>query len=83
MPEDDKPALSFEKGLEELERVVQELEDGDLPLEEALQRFEKGVKLSEACRKQLEAAETRVEILLKKNNKLRPEPFEPEEEADD
>jgi exodeoxyribonuclease VII small subunit len=79
MSEDDKPALSFEKGLEELERVVQELEDGDLPLEEALKRFEKGVELSEACRKQLEAAETKVEILLKKNNKLRPEPFEPEE----
>lgn len=83
MPEDEKPALSFEQGLKELEKVVQELEDGDLPLEEALQRFEKGVELSETCRKQLEAAETKVEILLKKNNKLRPEPFKTEEEADD
>lgn len=80
MPEDDKPALSFEKGLEELEKVVRELEDGELTLEEALERFEKGVELSESCRKQLEAAESKVEILLKKNNKLRPEPFHPEDD---
>jgi exodeoxyribonuclease VII small subunit len=79
MSDEEKPALSFEKGLDELEKVVQELEDGDLPLEEALKRFEKGVELSEACRKQLEAAETRVEILLKKNNKVQAEPFQPED----
>jgi len=82
MSEDDKPALSFEKGLEELEKVVHELEDGELTLEEALGRFEKGVELSESCREQLEAAETKVEILLKRNNKLRPEPFRPEDAED-
>ena len=79
MPKEEKPELSFEKGLEELEQVVRQLEDGDLPLDEALKRFEKGVELSETCRKQLEAAETKVEILLKKNNKVQPEPFDPEE----
>lgn len=79
MPKEEKPVLSFEQNLEELEKVVQELEDGELPLEEALQRFEKGVELSETCRKQLEAAESKVEILLKKNNKVQPEPFDPEE----
>jgi len=78
MPEEEKPEQSFEQGLEELEKVVQQLEDGDLPLEESLKLFEKGVELSESCRKQLEAAETRVEILLKKNNKVQPEPFDPD-----
>jgi exodeoxyribonuclease VII small subunit len=76
---DPKQEVSFEQGLAELEQVVQQLEDGDLPLDEALRRFEKGVALSESCRKQLEAAETRVEILLKKNNTVKPEPFEAEE----
>jgi exodeoxyribonuclease VII small subunit len=77
---EDKPLASFETGLDELERVVKELEGGDLPLERALALFEKGIGLSEACRKQLQEAETRVEILLKKNDKLQPEPFPPEKE---
>ena len=45
-----------------------------------LQLFEKGIGLSDTCRKQLQEAETRVEILLKKNDKLQPEPFPPEKE---
>jgi len=61
--------------LEELEKVVRELESGDLPLEKALELFERGVQLSEACRKQLEEAETRVEVLLKREGKIQPEPF--------
>jgi exodeoxyribonuclease VII small subunit len=74
-PENEQASLSFERGLEELEAVVKALESGDLPLERALELFEKGVALSERCRKQLEEAETRVEILLKKNDKVQPEPF--------
>jgi len=58
--------------------VVKELEGGDLPLERALELFQKGVELSNACRKQLEDAETRVEMLLKKNGKIQPEPFRPD-----
>ncbi len=69
--------LSFETSLEELEKVVKELESGDLPLERALELFEKGVSLSGACRKQLEEAETRLEILMKKEGKVQPEPFQP------
>ena len=83
MPEEpggDKPLATFEAGLDELEKVVKELEAGDLPLERALALFEKGIGLSQTCRKQLEAAETRVEILLKKNDKLQPEPFRPDKE---
>jgi exodeoxyribonuclease VII small subunit len=77
-PEQDRPSASFEASLEELERVVKELEGGDLPLERALELYERGVQLSESCRKQLEEAETRVEILTKRNNRIQPEPFRPE-----
>ena len=61
--------------MDQLENVVKELEGGDLPLERSLELFEKGMTLSETCRKQLEDAETRVEILIKKEGKLQPEPF--------
>jgi len=74
----EKPVESFETSLDELEKVVKQLEGGDLPLERALELFERGVGLSEACRRQLEEAETRVEILIRKDGKLTPEPFRPE-----
>ena len=61
-----QPVRSFEASLEDLEKVVKELEGGDLPLERSLELFERGMSLSDECRKQLEAAETRVEILLRK-----------------
>ena len=77
MSEPDKPALSFEAGLAELESVVKQLESGDLPLEKALELFEKGVQLSETCRKQLEEAETRVEVLTRRGNSIQAEPFKP------
>jgi len=79
-PSDDTPLASFEASLDELEKVVKELEAGDLPLERALALFEKGIGLSQTCRRQLEEAETRVEILIKKNNKVQPEPFRPDKE---
>jgi exodeoxyribonuclease VII small subunit len=72
------PVLPFEACLEELEKVVKELEAGDLPLERSLELFEKGMSLSETCRKQLEEAETRVEMLIRKEGKLQPEPFRPD-----
>jgi exodeoxyribonuclease VII small subunit len=82
MTQPSKPvkADSFEKNLERLDAVVQQLEDADLPLEKALQLYEEGMKLSEVCQKQLEEAEGRVEILMKKaGGKMTAEPFEPEE----
>ena len=81
MPEEPSAkasAASFEAALDELEKVVKELEAGDLPLERSLELFEKGMALSETCRKQLEDAETRVEMLIRKEGKLQPEPFRPE-----
>ncbi len=66
----------FEECLQRLEEVVNQLERGDVPLEQALKLFEEGVQLSSSCRKELEEAEGKVEILLKQNGKLQAEPFE-------
>lgn len=66
----------FEECLQRLEEVVNQLERGDVPLEQALKLFEEGVQLSGSCRKELEEAEGKVEILLKQNGKLQAEPFE-------
>ncbi len=66
----------FEECLQRLEKIVDELERGDIPLEKALTLFEEGMQLSNSCRKELEEAEGKVEILLKQNGKLQPEPFE-------
>ena len=56
---------SFEKSLAELEQIVGRLEGGDLPLEDSLELFEKGIKLSRECRTRLTNAERRIEILMK------------------
>lgn len=70
----------FEKNLARLDAIAHELEDTDLPLERALVLYEEGMKLSECCHKQLEEAEGRVEILMKKaSGKMAPEPFETED----
>jgi exodeoxyribonuclease VII small subunit len=67
--------LAFEAGLQQLETIVKEMESGELPLERALELFERGMKLSDSCRKQLAEAETRVEILMKRAGDMQPEPF--------
>jgi len=68
---------NFEVSLQRLEQIVDELEKGNVPLEQALKLFEEGLKLSSSCRKELEEAEGKVEILLRQNGKLQPEPYEP------
>jgi exodeoxyribonuclease VII small subunit len=78
MSEQPEPAKTFEAGLEELDTIVKQMESGDLPLERALDLFERGMRLSEECRKQLEEAETRVEMLVRRGDKIVPEPFRPE-----
>ncbi|HLJ41042.1 MAG TPA: exodeoxyribonuclease VII small subunit [Candidatus Acidoferrales bacterium] len=71
----------FEKSLTRLEEVVKRLESTDLSLDEAMKLFEEGVKLSRDCQKQLEEAEGRVEILLRKaDGKIHAEPFETNED---
>jgi exodeoxyribonuclease VII small subunit len=81
MPEEKTSSLSFEGSLEELERIVKELEKGDLPLERSLALFENGMRLSSECKRQLEEAESRVEILIKRGAEVVPVPFEPEKPA--
>ena len=73
-----KPVESFESSLDQLDKVVKELEAGDLSLERSIELFERGMGLSETCRKQLEEAETRVELLIRKEGKMTAEPFRPE-----
>lgn len=71
----------FEDCLQRLEEVVNQLERGEVPLEQALKLFEEGMQLSNSCRKELEEAEGKVQILLKQNGKLQAEPFEISAEA--
>ncbi len=74
MAEDPQPP-EFERALAELESLVERLERGDLPLEEALSTFERGVDLTRRCQNSLKAAQQRVEILLKRNGRPQTEPF--------
>jgi len=75
---------SFESSLEDLERIVHELEQGELPLEKSLELFEQGVKLSRECQDRLNQAERRIEVLMR-DNQGRPSvrPFDPEKELND
>jgi len=74
------PDLPFERALERLERVVDQLDDGELDLEAALAAFEEGVALSKHCASQLERAERRIEILVEEGGELLARPFEDEDE---
>jgi exodeoxyribonuclease VII small subunit len=68
--------IDFEQALGELEAVVEKLEHGDLPLEEALKQFERGIELTRSCQASLKQAEHRVEVLLAKTPEATPEPFD-------
>ena len=75
---------NFETSLEELERIVRELERGDLPLEKSLELFEQGVKLSRACQERLSEAERRIEILTRDSQgRTTVSAFESEDESND
>lgn len=57
--------MKFEEALKKLEKIVEDLEDGNLTLDDSLGKYEEGIKLSKMCAKKLEAAKKKVEILLK------------------
>ena len=68
--------IKFEDALSKLESIVGKLESGELSLEESLNAFEEGIRLSRICSKQLDEAERKIEILIKgENGQLRIEPF--------
>jgi len=72
---------TFESSLEELERIVRQLEQGELTLEKSLELFEQGVKLSRDCQERLSQAERRIEILMRDNQgRASVRPFDPESE---
>jgi exodeoxyribonuclease VII small subunit len=67
---------TFESALARLEKITEELEDGELSLEASLKKFDEGIKLTEFCNARLSEARTKVEILLDKSGRLETEPFD-------
>ena len=79
--QDDTP--DFEAALSELEQLVMQMEEGSLSLEESLQAFEKGIRLTRLCQNALRTAEQRVRILQEENGELQESAFYPEAFDDD
>ena len=72
---------SFEQSLKQLEQIVHDLEEGDLPLEKAIKKFEDGIKLSKYCSDKLDETEKKITLLLKEQNgKINEKPFVQEDE---
>lgn len=75
---------TFESAMKHLEGIVQDLEKGELTLDEAMKKFQEGMKLSRFCSHKLDETEKKVSILLKdEEGKIREEPFLPESDEDD
>jgi exodeoxyribonuclease VII small subunit len=73
---------SFEESLKKLETIVEKLEQGDLALEDSLKLFEEGVALSASCKQELDAAEGKVQMLIKqRDGSLKAEPFLTEKDS--
>ena len=81
MPRAKEKEQGFEESLGALEKIVAQLESGDLPLERALDLFEEGVGLARRCQTQLNDAEQKVEILLRERGSIRTVPFESKNEV--
>jgi exodeoxyribonuclease VII small subunit len=73
----EKDAPTFETSLDRLERIVEQMEDGKLSLEDMIRRFEEGQGLIRFCSGKLDEVERRIEILMKKDGVMTAEPFEP------
>lgn len=70
---------SFEEKMEDLEKIVSDLENGDLNLDDSVSKFEQGMKISKECNKMLETAEKKITILLNQDGDVKEEKFETEE----
>jgi exodeoxyribonuclease VII small subunit len=79
MPRKKSNEIDFEAALAELESLVASMEEGDLPLEEALRQFERGVTLTRQCQQALKQAEQKVEILMEKAGTVEAERFDPDQ----
>ncbi|MEE0866549.1 MAG: exodeoxyribonuclease VII small subunit [Clostridia bacterium] len=71
---------SFEENIEDLEKIVSELENGDLNLDDSVSKFEEGIKISKECNKILEDTEKKITILLNKDGEIKEENFTTEED---
>ena len=71
--------INFEEAMKKLEQITAELEKGDLSLDEAVKKFEEGIKLSKECNKILEDSEKRINILINNDGKITEENFLPKE----
>lgn len=71
---------SFEENIDDLEKIVSELENGDLNLDDSVSKFEEGIKISKECNKILEDAEKKITILLNEDGNIKEENFTTEEE---
>jgi len=66
-----KKSIDFEEALDQLEELVEDMENGDLTLEESLKAFEQGIKLTRECQTALSQAEQKVQLLIEENGKLK------------
>ena len=74
---------TFEQSMKQLEQIVQDLESGDLSLENAIKKFEEGIRLSKYCSKKLEETEKKISILLKDTNgEITEAPFQEDDELE-
>lgn len=74
---------SFEKSLERLEKIVEEMESGSLNLEKMVKHFEEGMKLVDFCSKRLNEVEHKIDMLVRKNDETVLQPFQEDEGTDD
>ena len=70
-----KTAVNFEKAIKDLEKIVEDLESGELSLEQSLKTFEKGIKLARQCQGELEKAELKVKKLVEENGEVKTKPL--------
>ena len=70
-----KTTVNFEKAIRDLEKIVEDLESGELSLEQSLKTFEKGIKLTRQCQGELEKAELKVKKLVEENGELKTKPL--------
>ncbi|MDQ0337724.1 exodeoxyribonuclease VII small subunit [Caldalkalibacillus uzonensis] len=78
----EEETLSFEEAIGQLETIVEQLESGDVPLEQAIQLFQKGMRLSNVCHDKLKKVEQQVNILLEEEGQLVEKAFQIEEESE-
>lgn len=80
MAEQRRKALDFERSLEELERLVERMEDGELSLDDSIASYERGTRLGRLCQQALDEAEQRIQVLAEKDGGAELRPFEADDE---